>query len=892
MPAVRKGNCQLCGYFCGALVTLGDDGRIASIKPDPERYPYDPAVMARCRRFAANREILDHPDRVNHPLKRAGARGSGAWTRISWAQAMTEIAARLQDLRGRFGAETLATCISAPHTVYWPMHRFMNAWGSPNNIGMGIVCWNPRIWVNTLTYGWPVEDELRPDVTRCAVVWGLNPAQSDRSVFWRDLNVFARRGGRLVVVDPRRTETARLTKDWVSIKPGTDAALALAMLHVILDERLHDRAFVRDWCVGFDALAERVRGVRPGEVAAVTGVPADDIARIARLYATEKPSAIFTGLGVDQSGFNCTQALRAIASLRAVTGNVDVPGASLLNDRSDFVPEVELELPHLLPEEQKRKKLGAGLFPLQRHEGYERMLQFTMRHGKQLPARYMTSAHPALAWQAMITGEPYPIRALVCMASNPLLCQADTKQVHRALSSLDLLVTLEKFLTPTAMLADYVLPITGGFEQPVVQLHGGVANVLYGGGPAIAPLHERRTDFEFWMELGKRCGQERHWPWETLAEAMDDVLAPAKLSWRELCETGLYAPEPAYFKFREQGFATPSGKVELESSLLAEAGHDPLPAFRRPPRAGGDDDLLLVTGVRKQPYYSSEFRQVARLRRLHPEPLAEMSAGTAASLGLEQGDLVWIETDKGRIRHRLALTEMHPRTVSVELGWWFPERGAAAPELGGLWEANANVLTSADVADCDPILGQWSFRGIACRVYRALDLARAVVRRAGAEDGLALAALLAANDMDCSELAVDEFTVLVERDELVAAVRLEEHGDTAMVRPVVVAARHRGEGAGRHLLQRVLPSDRPTALVARGRAVGFYGRLGFTSASWDRVPAPQRDECRRCPERGACAPEPMVRPPERSRAQRDGVGARVAARLGAGASTERAEERS
>lgn len=868
MPVVRRGNCQLCGYFCGALVTVGDDGRVAAIKPDPDRYPYDPAVIGKCRRFAANREILDHPGRINHPLKRSGERGSGSWTRISWEQAMEEIAERLEDLKARFGAESLATCISAPHTVYWPMHRFMNAWGSPNNIGMGIVCWNPRIWVNSLTCGWPVDDELRPDLTRSTILWGLNPAQSDRSVFWRNLNHFARQGGHLIVIDPRRTETARLTKDWVSIKPGTDAALALGMLHVILEEGLHDQAFVRDWCVGFDALAERVREYAPVKVAAITGVPADDVRRIARLYATERPSSIFTGLGIDQSGVNCTQALRAIAILRAVTGNIDVPGASLLNDRSDFVSEVELELPHLLPEEQKRKKLGAGRFALQRHEGYERMLQFTMRHGKQLPARYMTSTHPALAWQAMITGEPYPVRALVCMASNPLLCQADTRQVHRALSSLDLLVTLEKFLTPTAMLADYVLPITGGFEQAVVQMNGGVANVLYGGAPAIAPLHERRTDFEFWMDLGKRCGQAEHWPWGTLPAAMDDVLDPTGLTWREFCETGLYAPEPAYFKYLEQGFATPSGKVELQSTLLEEAGHDPLPAFRRAPGAGGGD-LLLITGVRKQPYYASEFRQVARLRRLHPEPLAEMSAETAASLGLKQRDLVWIATDKGRIRHRLDIVEMHPRTVSVELGWWFPERAAAEPELGGLWEANANVLTSADVAGCDPVLGQWSFRGIPCHVYPAVDLDHAVVRQARTEeDAAALAELLAVDDMDCSAVPVEEFSVLVDRDEIVAALRLEDHGDTTMVRPIVVAARFRGQGVGRHLLERVMPADRRTTLVARGHAAGFYSRVGFSTTSWEHIPAPQRDECGRCPERDACAPQPMVRPPQRPPVQR------------------------
>src|SRR6185369_5019072 len=198
MADVRKANCQLGGYFCGARVSMDDRGRIARIKPDPDRYPYDPAVMGGCRRFIANKEILDHPGRINYPLKRVGNRGSGEWQRISWDQALAEIAERLFDLKARFNAESLATCISAPHTIYWPMHRFLNLWGSPNNIGMGIVCWNPRIWVNSLTCGWPIDDELNPQVTGCVILWGINPAESDRSLFWKNLNVYARQGGTVI----------------------------------------------------------------------------------------------------------------------------------------------------------------------------------------------------------------------------------------------------------------------------------------------------------------------------------------------------------------------------------------------------------------------------------------------------------------------------------------------------------------------------------------------------------------------------------------------------------------------------------------------------------------------------------------------------------------------
>jgi thiosulfate reductase/polysulfide reductase chain A len=719
MQVARKSNCHLCGYFCGVEVWVDENDNLTKIKPDPSRYPYDASVLGRCRRFAANRDLLDHPDRLNFPLKRTGERGSGKWQQVSWEEAMGDIALRLENLKSRYGAESLATSISAPHTIYWPLHRFLNLWGSPNNVGIGTVCWNPRIWVGSLTYGWPIEDELDPAVTECVIVWGVNPAESDRSLFWKTLGDYARQGGRIIVVDPRRTQTARLTDRWLAVKPGTDGALALGMLHVIIQEALYDHAFVTNWCSGFEELSERVEDYSPEKVSAMTGIPSSTITETARLYATSKPASIYTGLGIDMSGFNCTQTLRAIALLRAVTGNLDTPGGSFLNERPDFIPEVELELGHALSSEQREKKLGPDLFHLQRYEGYERLTQFTKQHHKILPTRYLTSAHPHLVWQAMITGEPYPIRAMICMASNPLLTQANTKMVHEAFKGLDLLVALEHFMTPTAMLADYVMPIASSFEQPLVQMNGGIANIAYGGAPALKPRHERRTDFDFWCSLGKRCGQGENWPWKTMEDALNDVFAPTGQSWETFCQTGFYAPDRVYQKYKTAGFATPSGKVELSSTILGEFGHDPLPTYVHLANTDEGKTLTLITGVRKHPYFSSEFRQVKRIRSRHPRPLAEMSPETSKRLGLEAGDTVWIETEQGRIKQTLACTEMLPDVVSAEYGWWYPEKPAVEPVLGGVWESNVNVLTSADTAGCDPILGQWNFRSLRCRVYKA-----------------------------------------------------------------------------------------------------------------------------------------------------------------------------
>ena len=328
----------------------------------------------------------------------------------------------------------------------------------------------------------------------------------------------------------------------------SDLALALAMIKVIIEEQLYDKEFVDKWCSGFENLKDRIAGYSIDTSSQITGINSQTIAGTARCFAKNGPAAIFSGLGIDQSGRSCTQALRALAILCAITGNIDRPGACHLCEQPDFIPEADLEMSDILPESCKDKQLGSGILRLPTYAGYDELTRYTMLHGKRLPARYLTSAHPFLAWRAMITGKPYPIRALTVMASNPLLTQANTKTVYRALKSLDLLVVLEHYMTPTAMLADYVLPGAGSLEQSMMQMNGGVSNIAYGSHRAIEPLYERQTDYTFWYELGKRCSQEKHWPWESMEEAFDDVLSRAGLSWSEFCKTGLYSPERKYYK--------------------------------------------------------------------------------------------------------------------------------------------------------------------------------------------------------------------------------------------------------------------------------------------------------------------------------------------------------
>ena len=722
-PQRVSSNCRFCGYLCGLIATVSD-GLVTAVEPDPNRYPYDIRIQNGCRRWRSILEFLDHSERVNYPLKRVGDRGSGQWQQITWDEALDEIADRLSDLQQKFGPETLATSIGGPHATYWPLHRFMNLFGSPNNMGIGQICWNPGVWVNTLTCGWPVENELDPESTKCAILWGTNPAESDNSLFWRTIQQYSRDGKPLIVVDPRRTRTAVQASLWLPIQPGTDIYLALGLLNILISRKLFDQSFVNTWCKGFDQLQEHVLQFPLSKVVEVTGVQVELIIKAAELYAAYPPAALITGRGIDQLGRNTVPTHRVLAILRALTGNLDVRGASHLGEMPDFIPEVKLELSDLLSETQKQKQLNEGKLSLQSYSGYQKIMEATKQHGRRLPMRYLTSAHPNLVWRAMLNSDPYPLRSMIVMGSDPLLTQADSHLIYQALKSLDLLVVLEYFKTPTAMLADFILPSAGGLERPLFQTHAGIANIAYGGEQAVEPYYERRPDYYFWRELGMRMGQEEYWPWTTFNKSLEETLAPAKVSWEQFCEKGLYYNPSPYLKHeivdprsgKKSGFSTPSGKVELVSELLASLGDDLLPTPRSNDLKNADYPLTLITGARRQPFYASSYRQITSLRQVHQTPLVELSVKTASSIGLAEGDLALIQTQSGQGQFQVKLAEICEGTASVEYGWWFPETSVEEPNLGGLWISNANSLTNADIENSDSLIGTWVYNGIPCRI--------------------------------------------------------------------------------------------------------------------------------------------------------------------------------
>lgn len=728
----KKTNCHYCGYLC-AFDAQVEDGRIVDITPDPTRYPYDASILAGCRRWKMNLEMIDSPERVNHPLRRCGERGSGKWERISWDEALDDIALRLTTLRKQHGSGVVASMIGGPHTSFWSLHKFMSLFGSPNNMGIGQICWNPRIWMDAITFGWTVEADIN-ELTNSVIIWGTNPAESDNSAFWRAIIRISKDDTtKLVVVDPRYTKTARLADLWIAPNPGTDCTLMLSMINYIIEQDLYDKQFVQDWCVGFDELVAHVKRYSLEMAAEVCGVAADDIRKAAEWFA-DSPAAMVSGRGIDQIGKNVLPTHRARCILFAITGNIDKPGSCLILDKSDFVEEVDLECTFDNWETLEKLSMNTGITPLQSYSGYAQIMRDTNKLNRRLPARYLTSAHPDLVLKAMETGEPYPVRALIVEATNPLLTYADTHRVYRALMGLDLIVVIDYFMTPTAAIADFVLPSAAAMERATFQAHGGVANIAYGGAAAVESYYERKCDYDIFRELGCRLGQADAWMQETFEQACADTLAPTGMDWETYCQIGICSQPPRPYKHLEldedgnpKGFGTASGKIELASSALELLGGDRLPcpadnrtlcsdAFIAERESQGWVHLPLITGGRKQPYNASMYMNNPAFREKYPFPVVEMSRSTAEKLGLKAGEGIVLAADNGEARFVVDIIEMKDDLLHADYGWWHPEWDVADGRLGGIWESNINTLTSCSLDQSEPMIGTWSYNALDCMV--------------------------------------------------------------------------------------------------------------------------------------------------------------------------------
>lgn len=729
---VLRAGCYFCHVRCGVLVTK-KNGRIIDIKGDPD-CPHNKGYV--CQRLDKQRYLdgfVYNPNRLKRPLKRAGERGGGKWEEISWDQAFDEIAAKLIELRDKYGAETLAFTEGTARTWTWLHYKFTNLFGSPNTGGVGTICYSSDMWLEPCTYGGFCSDKSDWVGADLVVLWGRNTIASEPLLWhWVDTNR-KERGAKLMVIDPRCSEVAQQADLWLQLRPGTDAALALGMINVIIEEDLYDHEFVDEWCYGFDQLKERAAEYPVDKVSEITWVPEEKIRQAARMYATTPAACLPWGQkGGDASGLNATSTIRAKAILRAITGHIDRKGGELIAPPSRFPPSFYEH--YALPQEQRDKMIGNDRFPGLTYKGWDIISQA-------YPSFYPYACAPLL-FRAMRDGDPYPVKALIVQADNPVMAYSNTKLIVEAFMNLELLVVHDYFMTPTGALADYVLPAATWLERPdncyTVMNHrpmyfGAQARVIdrFEGGTDV----DFRDDYEFWYGLASRVGQEDKWWGPKATDMLDFQLAPMGLTYEKFYNDVKYmVGQKKWEKWKEPGFKflTPTGKVELYSTVIEqlakETGRDfdPLPSFEYPalsvekhPEWADKYPLIMITGARFMPMYHTEHRQPGPYRDLHPDPIFDIHPTTAIDLDIHEGDWCWIETHKGKIRQRARLnTSLDPRVISIQHDWWFPEKEEALPSLFGAFECNANVLLDDDPDTLDQLIGSWQQTGVAAAVHK------------------------------------------------------------------------------------------------------------------------------------------------------------------------------
>ncbi|MBW1900727.1 MAG: molybdopterin-dependent oxidoreductase [Deltaproteobacteria bacterium] len=732
---IKKTTCAFCTNLCGVLVHV-EDGKAVKCEGNPDHFVSQGFT---CQRNRLATRWLYHPGQLMHPLKRVGKRGEGKWQRISWDDALGEIGRKLLKLKQEHGAQTVGVVGGEDKgNNYWPRGRFLSLFGNPyNTFSHGVMCGVNDMAINRAVLGDDSSHTGSAAGTNCLVIWGGDPSESNHRAWATILKEKRERDIKVIVVDPRQTGTTKIANVWLQPRPGTDTALAMAWLNVIINEELYEKEFVEKWTVGFDKLKTRVQDYPPDKCAEITGIPVEKIVESARMYATGKPSSIAYGVAADHFGVNGTRTEHARIILRAITGNLGVFGGELIVRPGEtinggkFITEAELTMIEKVPIEDRKKQLGADLSRLVSLTGWGMTAEYVEKvYGVPAAVSYQSQAHVPLLWRAILSGRPYPMKALITWGSNPLTSMGNIRLVYNALKSdnLELHVIHELVMTPTAQLADYVLPAASWLERDICTNMGDYVSLIFGGEKAVQPLGERRDVYQLFRGLGRAVGQDEHWPWQTTEEVSNYRLKPLGLTFRDLVDRMVLFPDSFEMQpWEKTGFPTPSGKIELYSTILEKLGYDPLPHYQEPPESpistpdvAREYPLIFNTGGRFMPMHHSEFMHSELGRTSHPDPLMDIHPDTARDLGIEDGDLAYIETRRGRIKQRARHNPgiLH-NVINCQSAWWFPEMTANEPGLSGLWESNANVLTLDEPEACDELSGGWCVRALLCKVYRA-----------------------------------------------------------------------------------------------------------------------------------------------------------------------------
>lgn len=707
---IVTGVCGICPGGCGVNIELVD-GKIESISP-LKNHP----VGVVCVRGIHAKEIVYSKDRLRYPLLRTGAKGDGEFERIGWDEALDRIADAFQKIKREYGPEAvmsyfgrgsfdnnLTDFFAARGMPCDGVSGFLFPFGSPNGTGCSSVCYvSYGIFAPLSTIGARMELTYADfDRTDLVVLWGANPPTDSPPHRVKKILDAKRRGARVIAIDHMRSDSAKMADEWVGVRSGTDGALALSMMNVIINERLYDEAFVQNWTKGFEDLRQYVQQFPPEKAETITRVPKETISAIAREIAGAKGASLvmYTGLEYTNSG---VQNIRSVLSLWAITGNLDVPGGLVFRPRNPVrFPRVSLEPPKGV------KPIGADKHPL-----FCDVLK---------AAQFMEAP------RAILKGDPYPVKALLVLGASILTSLPDPDLWKECFRKLDFMVAFDRFMTGDAMYADIILPATTNFENLGYQRYpGGYCQLRQ---KVIDPIGEAKSSFQFLTHLAGKLGYGHLFP-ATEEERVRFAFKDTPVSLEDLKthpEGVRYEAGRVEYRKHEKGllrsdgkpgFNTPSGKVELTSSMLQRYGYDGLPVYVEPtegplgsPEVYKKYPLVLNTGARLQSAFRSQHLNIPGLLKLQPKPQVLIHPVDAGVRGISDGGRVWVESPRGKVGVWAKVTD-EVMTGQVELNV-----GGGSPIQAEEWrEANANFVT--DLENRDPISGFPVYKALLCDVKK------------------------------------------------------------------------------------------------------------------------------------------------------------------------------
>ncbi len=708
------GICGVCPAGCGVNIHMvnGRIDRLTPLKGHPN------GIV--CPRGLRAREVVYSPDRLLYPQRRVGARGESEFERITWDDAYEILVENLQRIAREQGPEALVIytgrgnfeyglneAFAPSGTVESSANAVLFPFGSPNTTGVGALCYAAYgMLASRACFGDYMRNVIEDvDNADLILVWGGNPSTDSSPINLPRLKRARRRGAEIVVIDHRRSETAKATRaEWIGVRPGTDGALALAMIQVLIEEDLYDHEFVERWTHGFDDLRAYVQTFTPERAERITGIPAEGIRRLARSIARSKGCSIMTYTGLEYSNSG-VQAIRAVWILQALAGHLDRPGGKLFKMRDR--PQVRRILTD--PPADGPPPIGKDEYPL----------YYEVRR----------EAHAVMLPQAILEGRPYPVRGLIISGSSLITAWPNPDLWRRSLAALDFLAVVNRFPTADAAYADLLLPATTMFEIESYMIYDGYLQLRQ---RVIEPRGEARNDYLIFAELARRLGYGHRWP-QTEEALIEHALDGVGVSLAELRAhpegVPFPVPEMRYRKYESgllradgrPGFDTPSGKFEIASEWLRQAGYDPLPIYVEPregpladPVLAKEYPLVLNSGARTQSGFRSQHHNIPSLAAKHPHPLVDIHVRDAAARGIRDGDEVVVTSPRGRVVFHAHVTEdIVPGVVEANMGGG----GPLGPRA---WrESNVNELT--DFENRDPISGFPVYKALLCEVEKRVQ---------------------------------------------------------------------------------------------------------------------------------------------------------------------------